>query len=95
MQIHQIMRRCTRAAAEIVFVFSGFNERTSFIFAKDRHFFEEQCFESQIVHAQRPCRRLGHGRFKYPTATDLEKEKEHMQIYWLDQQPHTGQFRRK
>jgi hypothetical protein len=28
---------------KIVFVFSGFNERTSFIFvAKDRHFFEEQ-----------------------------------------------------
>jgi hypothetical protein len=30
-----------------------------------------------------------------PIATDLEKGKEHMQIYWLDQHPHTGQFRRK
>jgi hypothetical protein len=61
----RIMRRCTRAAAEIVFVLSGFNEPTSFIFvAKDRHFFEEQGFESQIVPAQRPRRRFGHGRFK-------------------------------
>ena len=35
---------------KIVFVFSGFNERTSFIFvAKDRHFFEEQGLEAQIV----------------------------------------------
>ena len=42
-----------RAAAslqKIVFVFSGFNERTSFIFvAKDKHFFEEQGLEAQIV----------------------------------------------
>ncbi len=35
---------------KIVFVFSGFNERTSFIFvAKDAHFFEEQGLEAQIV----------------------------------------------
>src|SRR5580765_8112408 len=35
---------------KIVFVFSGFNERTSFIFvAKDRRFFEEQGLEAQIV----------------------------------------------
>jgi ABC-type nitrate/sulfonate/bicarbonate transport system substrate-binding protein len=35
---------------KVVFVFSGFNERTSFIFvAKDRHFFEEQGLETQIV----------------------------------------------
>ena len=34
----------------VVFVFSGFNERTSFIFvAKDRRFFEEQGLEAQIV----------------------------------------------
>ncbi|HVO91930.1 MAG TPA: ABC transporter substrate-binding protein, partial [Terriglobales bacterium] len=43
----------THAAAplqKIVFVFSGFNERTSFIFvAKDRRFFEEQGLEAQIV----------------------------------------------
>ena len=52
-------RRCRN-----FFVFSGFNEPTSFIFvAKDRHFFEEQGFP-QIVHAQRPRRRFGHGRFK-------------------------------
>jgi ABC-type nitrate/sulfonate/bicarbonate transport system substrate-binding protein len=38
------------ALQKIVFVFSGFNERTSFIFvAKDRHFFEEQGLEAQIV----------------------------------------------
>ena len=35
---------------KIVFVFSGFNERTSFIFvAKDMRFFEEQGLEAQIV----------------------------------------------
>ena len=35
---------------KITFVFSGFNERTSFIFvAKDRRFFEEQGLEAQIV----------------------------------------------
>ena len=35
---------------KVVFVFSGFNERTSFIFvAKDRHFFEEQGLDAQIV----------------------------------------------
>lgn len=35
---------------KLTFVFSGFNERTSFIFvAKDRHFFEEQGLEAQIV----------------------------------------------
>lgn len=35
---------------KIVFVFAGFNERTSFIFvAKDMHFFEEQGLDVQIV----------------------------------------------
>jgi len=35
---------------KVVFVFSGFNERTSFIFvAKDRHFFEEQGLDLQVV----------------------------------------------
>jgi NitT/TauT family transport system substrate-binding protein len=35
---------------KVVFVFSGFNERTSFVFvAKDKHFFEEQGLEAQIV----------------------------------------------
>src|SRR5512147_2533486 len=38
------------ALQKIVFVFSGFNERTSFIFvAKDRHLFEEQGLDAQIV----------------------------------------------
>lgn len=38
------------ALQKVVFVFSGFNERTSFIFvAKDRHFFEEQGLDLQIV----------------------------------------------
>ena len=35
---------------KVVFVFAGFNERTSFIFvAKDMHFFEEQGLDAQIV----------------------------------------------
>lgn len=35
---------------KIVFVFAGFNERSGFIFvAKDRHFFEEQGLDAQIV----------------------------------------------
>lgn len=38
------------ALQKVVFVFSGFDERTSFIFvAKDRHFFEEQGLDLQIV----------------------------------------------
>ena len=38
---------------KVVFVFYGFNERTSFIFvAKDRHFFEEQGLAAQIVQAR-------------------------------------------
>ena len=35
---------------KVTFVFSGFNERTSFVFvAKDMRFFEEQGLEAQIV----------------------------------------------
>jgi NitT/TauT family transport system substrate-binding protein len=37
-------------AQKVTFVFSGFNERTSFVFvAKDMRFFEEQGLEAQIV----------------------------------------------
>ncbi len=35
---------------KIVFVFAGFNERSGYIFvAKDRHLFEEQGLDAQIV----------------------------------------------
>ena len=38
---------------KVLFVFSGFNERTSFLFVdKDRHFFEEQGLDVQIVQAR-------------------------------------------
>ena len=48
--LHAHLADAAAALQKIVFVFSGFNERTSFIFvAKDRHFFEEQGLEAQIV----------------------------------------------
>ena len=48
--LHVSLVGAATALQKITFVFSGFNERTSFIFvAKDRHFFEEQGLEAQIV----------------------------------------------
>lgn len=47
---HTPLARAASPLQKIVFVFSGFNERTSFIFvAKDMGFFEEQGLEAQIV----------------------------------------------
>ena len=43
---------------KVTFVFSGFHERTSFVFvAKGMRFFEEQGIEAQIVHGSKSARR--------------------------------------
>src|SRR5262245_59796318 len=48
--LHALTAEAAAPLQEIVFVFAGFNERSGFIFvAKDRHFFEEQGLDAQIV----------------------------------------------
>lgn len=48
--IHGYAAGAAAPLPKITFVFSGFNERTSFVFvAKDMRFFEEQGLEAQIV----------------------------------------------
>jgi len=96
MQINRIMPRCTRAAAEIVFVFSGFNEPTSFnLSPKIGTSSKNRVSSHRSFLRNGPVAVSAMAASSDPIATDLEKGKEHMQIYWLDQHPHTGQFRRK
>ena len=48
--LHDFAAAAVAPLQKVTFVFSGFNERTSFVFvAKDMRFFEEQGLEAQIV----------------------------------------------